>query len=103
VRWYPWIPLTPQAPVDGGVVRSAGPEDEAVGLQGVQNAHWPHAGIVSPSQTFTADESQDFIGDGVGLDEQREVVAPALYHRPAEFTRRGRLGFVRLAELKIAS
>jgi hypothetical protein len=37
MRQHPQIPLSPQLPIDGGLTHSATPEDEAIGLQGVQN------------------------------------------------------------------
>ena len=39
MRRHPLIPLSPQLAIDGGLVHSAMPKDEAIGLQGAQNAH----------------------------------------------------------------
>jgi hypothetical protein len=44
MRRHPLIPLGPHLAVDGGVVHPATPKDEAIGLQGVQNGRWGHAG-----------------------------------------------------------
>src|SRR6185437_4229015 len=48
MRRHPQIPLSPQLAIDGGLAHSAAPEDKPIGLQGVQDAHERHAGIVSP-------------------------------------------------------
>jgi hypothetical protein len=47
-RRHPPIPLSPQLAIDGGLAHPAMSKDKAIGLQGVQNAHYRHAGIVSP-------------------------------------------------------
>jgi hypothetical protein len=39
MRRHPGIPLSPQLAIDGGLVHSAMPKDEAIGLQGVRNGH----------------------------------------------------------------
>jgi hypothetical protein len=39
MRRNPGIPLSPQLAIGGGLVHSAMPKDEAIGLQGVQNGH----------------------------------------------------------------
>jgi len=39
MRRHPQVPLSPQLAVDGGIARSGMPENEAIGLQGIQNAH----------------------------------------------------------------
>ncbi|MDX6515792.1 MAG: hypothetical protein QOH73_1458, partial [Gaiellaceae bacterium] len=39
MRRHPRIPLSPQLAIDGGLVDSAMPKDESIGLQGVKNWH----------------------------------------------------------------
>ncbi len=39
MRRHPLIPLCPQLAIDGSLVDTALPKDEAIGLQGVQNGH----------------------------------------------------------------
>ncbi len=51
----------------------------------------------------SADQFAYPASDLTGLGQQREVVAQLLSDRPAEFTCPGRIVFVCLAELKIAT
>jgi hypothetical protein len=38
-QWDFQIPFSPQLAIDGGLAHPAMPKDEAIGVQGVQNAH----------------------------------------------------------------
>ena len=39
MRRHSRIPLSPQLAIDGGLIHSAMPKDESIGLQGVKNGH----------------------------------------------------------------
>jgi hypothetical protein len=47
MRRNPRIPLGPQLAIDRSLFHSARAKDEPIGLQGVQNGHERHAGIVA--------------------------------------------------------